>query len=261
MRPYNILKELYHFIVPQKLRLYIKLTGYGLKGKISDKQRVVSAWMPDSARTAKQNQEMFSLWDPWTQDNGYNNCGDFFRFYSMILNIKQVMEKGVRGDFAELGVYKGNSAAILNYYAKQNGRKLYLFDTFEGFDGRDIKGVDQKKDRNLFSNTSLEAVKNLVGSEEHIKYFKGYFPDTITDECRKAQYAFVNLDCDLYQPILEGLKFFWPRLIGGGYIFCHDYSSGEWMGCKKAVDEFAGEHHIPLVLLPDKSGTVVLTKV
>lgn len=33
------------------------------------------------------------------------------------------------------------------------------------------------------------------------------------------------------------------------------------MGCKKAVDEFAGEHHIPLVLLPDKSGTVVLTKV
>ena len=38
-------------------------------------------------------------------------------------------------------------------------------------------------------------------------------------------YAFVNIDVDLYKPLLAGLEYFWPRMAENGYIFVHDYFS------------------------------------
>ena len=59
------------------------------------------------------------------------------------MNIKQVLDDRIAGDMAELGVYKGNSAALLAYYARMYHRVVLLFDTFEGFDRRDLVGVDE----------------------------------------------------------------------------------------------------------------------
>lgn len=43
-------------------------------------------------------------------------------------------------------------------------------------------------------------------------------------------------------------------------IAVHDYSSGLWEGATRAVDEFCEKKNIPMVLIPDLSGTVVLIK-
>ena len=72
------------------------------------------------------------------------------------------VKKDLPGNVAELGVYKGKFARYINRYFP--GRKLYLFDTFAGFDKRDadrekthkFSGVEQD-----FSDTSLEAVIKL----------------------------------------------------------------------------------------------------
>ena len=48
---------------------------------------------------------------------------------------------------------------------------------------------------------------------------EGYFPET-TVGLEDERFAFVSLDTDLYKPIYEGLKFFYPRLNPGGIIFC-----------------------------------------
>ena len=37
----------------------------------------------------------------------------------------------------------------------------------------------------------------------------------------------VMLDVDLYRPALEVLRFFYPRMVRGGYFFMHDFNSPE----------------------------------
>ena len=68
---------------------------------------------------------------------------------------------------------------------------------------------------------------------------KGYFPDTAKDIDEK--FVFVNLDMDLYKPTLEGLRFFWPKMVKGGIILIHDFFSTEYAGVNKAIELFARE--------------------
>jgi hypothetical protein len=164
----------------------------------------------------------------------------------------------VPGELAELGVYRGNSAAVLAHYARRFGRHLYLFDTFQGFDARDLKGMDANKAGNVFE-TSLDLVRSVVG-EDSVTFVPGYFPASIPPGVSEQTFAIVHLDCDLYEPFKASLAFFYPRLSPGGMVIFHDYSSGYFDGARKAVDEFVASVPEQLVLLPDKSGTAILRK-
>jgi predicted O-methyltransferase YrrM len=175
------------------------------------------------------------------------------------LNARYIVSTQVRGEFAELGVWKGNSAAILAHIARPDGRKLFLFDTFSGFDARDFVGSDASQSV-AFSDTSLLGVKQLVGDEDGTLYCVGYFPESVTAAARDSVFALAHIDCDLYEPMKAALEFFYPRLSPGGMIVMHDYSSGEWKGATKAIDEFLAQIPEQLVLVPDKSGTAIIAK-
>ena len=58
------------------------------------------------------------------------------RTATMRLIAEQINALGVPGDVAELGVYRGDFAVLLNLAFSE--RRLHLFDTFDGFDERDI---------------------------------------------------------------------------------------------------------------------------
>ncbi|MEP6495904.1 MAG: TylF/MycF/NovP-related O-methyltransferase [bacterium] len=217
------------------------------------------AYHPDSAYELQRHPEFRLLYDSWIAGNRRGNGGDLSRLYAFILNIKQCLADGVQGDFAELGVWRGNSAAVLAHFAAQNSRRVYLFDTFAGFDARDLRDIDAHRSPQ-FSETSLDAVRRTVGNDAHTTYVQGFFPDSLTPAAERAAYAVVNLDCDLYAPTKAALEFFYPRMTPGGILFLHDYSSGVWPGVTQAIDEFrvaTGEH---LVLLPDKSGSAIIRK-
>lgn len=47
---------------------------------------------------------------------------------------------------------------------------------------------------------------------------KGWFPSVMEDV--EDTFAFVSIDMDLYRPILEGLRYFYPRLAVGGILWC-----------------------------------------
>ena len=91
-------------------------------------------------------------------------------------------------------------------------------------------------------------------------FVKGHFPNSIPKDAEDRRYAFVSIDCDLYEPMKAALEFFYPRLSKGGTFFLHDYSSGLWAGATKAIDEFCQTTGENPVLLPDKSGTAVIRK-
>jgi len=161
-----------------------------------------------------------------------------------------IYEKNIKGAVAELGVYKGGFAQYINTFFPD--REIYLFDTFEGFENNDVKndlelGVKKTILEYDFSDTGEEFVIKRMKYPEKCIFKKGYFPETAKNI--EEKFAFVSLDADLYQPMFEGLKYFYPRLESGGYMFIHDYFSEIFTGTKKAVIEYCGEfgiHYVPL---------------
>lgn len=218
------------------------------------------SWQPDSYARFGAHPDFDSLYDRFTKDNFQNNGGDLTRLWSLILNCSKLIEEGVGGDFAELGVWRGNTAAILAHFASRNGRKVWLFDTFEGFDAKDLEGVDASVPQ-IFSDTSVGVVQEVIGSASSCcEFIKGYFPGSFVEPYTEQSFALVSLDCDLYKPMAAGLELFYSRMPKGGMFFLHDYSSKCWPGTTEAVDEFCKRTGEFPILLPDKSGSAVIRK-
>jgi O-methyltransferase len=188
------------------------------------------------------------------------NYPDKVRLYNFWLQIERINKDKVSGDFAELGVYKGESARLLHLMAPD--RILHLFDTFEGFTGTDLQpetGEAATYSTNNFADTSLNKVlKKIGGDQGKLKIHAGYFPQSAAG-LEETTFALVNLDADLYNPTKAGLEYFYPRLSPGGIIFIHDYNH-KWEGLVKAVDEFAATIPEQLILLPDLDTTVMILK-
>jgi hypothetical protein len=147
-------------------------------------------------------------------------------------------DKQMEGSIAEGGVFQGEFAREMNRVFP--GKTLYLFDTFSGFDKRDVL-VEQKNNfseygRSHLNITSEELVLGKLPFPQNAVIRKGFFPETA--DGIKDKFCFVNLDFDLYQPTLAGLVFFYPQMVNGGIILVHDYFSETYKGVKEAVLEF-----------------------
>jgi len=215
-------------------------------------------YKPDSHFHFKRVLDYPELYKQWTANNKAKNGGDLSRFYMLYQNVEHVLAGGIQGDLVELGVYKGNSAAVLARLARRFDRRLYLFDTFTGFDDRDL-GNNPLDSERPFTDTSLEAVQRLIGDHK-VTYVSGYFPDSARGMQLPEKVAVLHLDCDLYGPTKQGLEHFYSRMAPGGIIVLHDYSSGYWPGVTQAADEFFDERPEKPVLIPDKSGSAVIRK-
>ena len=181
------------------------------------------------------------------------------RAATLELMAREIYRYNIEGSTAELGVYQGNFARLINHYFSD--RKLYLFDTFEGFDKRDAD-VDRRENFSTatqdFSTTSVELVLGKMQHRENCIVRKGWFPETA--EGIDDKFCFVSLDCDLYQPIRAGLEFFYPRLVHGGVIMIHDFVPKGYSGVREAVKEFCDKNNTGYVCLSDHCGSAVIVK-
>jgi O-methyltransferase len=170
-----------------------------------------------------------------------------FSIYSSVKNICHLS-----GDIAEVGVYKGGSAKII---CEVKGKKrLHLFDTFEGLP--DITKNDKVK-KGWFNDTNLSYVQKFLKKFPNVYFYQGRFPET-AKPLQKRKFCFVNLDTDLYESTLDGLKFFWPRMVKGGRIISHDYNNVQDIeGIKKAFKEFFKNHNEKLIEIADTQIMVV----
>jgi hypothetical protein len=223
----------------------------------SRNSKIYLAYRPDSHFDFASFPDFSDFYRTFTHESKTHNSGDLSRLYLLLLNVARVLRDSVPGDFAEIGVYRGNTASILAQAARAGDRRLFLFDTFSGFDAADQTETDRPS--GAFTDTSLQKVKQFVGADR-VEYIVGRFPDSLSTAQIPDQFAVVHLDCDLFQPTAAGLAFFYPRLSPGGLFILHDYSSGHWSGCARAVDAFFKDKPERPVLMPDKSGTAILVK-
>lgn len=184
---------------------------------------------------------------------------DYIRLSTLELVAGEIAEKKLAGNVAELGVYKGKFARYINQYFPE--RKLYLFDTFKGFDESDI-AAEIKNTYSAgsqdFTNTSVSQVLKIMPFPDQCIVKEGYFPQTASG--LEDDFVFVSLDADLYDPIYAGLNYFYPRLVKGGYIFIHDYNNDCYKGAKQAVRQFCAENNLSFLPIPDTAGTAIIGK-
>lgn len=194
-----------------------------------------------------------------------NYMSDYFRYRSFEYMSELIEEDEIEGAVAELGVFRGTFSSLINQRFPE--RKLYLFDTFEGFDQAEIdKESDLGRCDAMFAqyhtDTSLERMlANLPFPQKGI-VCKGLFPQSVTEEAEKETYAFVSIDVDFEDSIYAGLNFFYPRLNEGGAIFLHDYNSAYLSGVRTAVKRYEETSGFKLKKVPfaDRAGTLVIIK-
>ena len=187
--------------------------------------------------------------------NRIEELADDVRYASLALAVQRLKTEAIEGAFAELGVYQGQTSKFLHGLAPE--RRLYLFDTFAGFPKEDAQaGQDDR-----FRDTSQESVARLIGDLQNVIFRVGFFPATAAG-LENERFSLVMLDCDLYQSALAGLRFFYPRLVPGGYFFMHDYNSAESdHAIMRAASEFLEDKPELLFEIPDQWGSAVFRKI
>ena len=180
------------------------------------------------------------------------------RLATIRLMSKEINERNIEGDIAELGVYKGETASELNRLFPN--RTLHLFDTFSGFSDKDVEAEDGRSFAKSgdFSDTSADFVRTRLPHPETARFYVGRFPSLLPED--GTRFALVSLDPDLYLPTAEGLKYFYPRLVGGGVIIIHDYNSAQFRGVREAVTEFCSERGIVPIPMCDLHGSCIIQK-
>lgn len=174
----------------------------------------------------------------------------------------------------ECGVYKGlSSYQMLNSIKIQgydNNISYHIFDSFEGLSRRESNDIEnellpEKSLSNMLIDNEegilacpLQQVKDNLKSFQNVNYYKGWIPDKF-GEVENLQFSFVHIDLDLYQPIIDSLRFFYPRMIKGGIIIIDDYGFLDWPGAKKATEEFMQEVSSDLIRLPTGQAIINIT--
>ena len=170
----------------------------------------------------------------------------------------------LQGAVAEAGVRDGGFSQYINKYFPS--KKLYLFDTFEGFHNKRVKGNMIDEDKLFAVNMDYTGCYYEMSgggmvpmpNPENIVIKKGFFPDTARDI--EDTFCFVHLDMDIYQSTADGLQFFWTKMVEQGIIMLDDYYNAHCPGVKKAVDEFCAANGVGVCFLPECHGTAVLIK-
>jgi O-methyltransferase len=153
----------------------------------------------------------------------------------------------LRGEAAELGVYRGGSAYLLASAFSLKGKKLRLFDTFSGIPPT-AEGIDIHREGD-FSDAGVEDAARLLNGFPGIVFHPGIFPETASGDAASDDYCFVHVDADIYRSVLDACIFFYPRLVAGGMMIFDDYGFPSCPGVRKAVDEyFAEKRHKPIYL-------------
>jgi hypothetical protein len=143
------------------------------------------------------------------------------------------------GAVAELGAYKGGNALLANLIVTLEGsaRAYCIVDSFEGFPA--LSPNDPAESAGMFRDASHSDIVRMFEPFPQVHVYRGFIPE-ILSELPERKYSVVYYDCDLYQPAVDSLDYFFPRLESGGFLLIHDYlpKLGGFDGVRKAADAF-----------------------
>ena len=164
----------------------------------------------------------------------------------------------IKGDVIEFGVGRGRSLIILSSILSsiKSKKKLYAFDSFEGFGNIHLKDNSFRKPKKGEWSKSpdkkykynIDFIKRILKSHLHkknkypIKFVKGFIETKLPKFKKINKISFIHCDVDLYLPHKIILENMWSKLSKGGIILFDDIEKGvkskKFPGAALAFKEF-----------------------
>jgi len=163
----------------------------------------------------------------------------------LLRELSAVLGSQVPGDVVELGCYKGMTSLEIQRLLKGTGKKLFLYDSFEGLPEK--LAQDQSPAGMQFKAGELPASKREVvelfkKSGMPMPVIKKAWFSELTPADLPDHIAFAFMDGDYYESIMDSLKLIWPKLSEGAVVIVDDYQNVALPGAQKAVDEWLQTH-------------------
>lgn len=181
--------------------------------------------------------EFFRLADPVV--NSIRTLLGFDRLYVLWQAVGNVQH--LDGAVVEIGSYRGGSAYFLasSFLALTGSEaRIHVFDTFEGHPANMIGEPDTFHRAGQFGDTNYEDVKAYLSPYALLEVHKGAVSAASLQHLEDATYRLLHIDTDLYQPTLDCLEYFAPRMVSGGVVVVDDYAAPKCPGVPKAVVEY-----------------------
>jgi O-methyltransferase len=161
--------------------------------------------------------------------------------------------EGVSGDLAECGVFEGAAAYQLCRFAEAAGRRVHLFDSFEGIS--DPGNNDGTHWNRGDLSASEQMVRRNLAEFDCFDTFKGWIPERFGEAA--AAYCFVHIDVDLEGPTRDSLRCFYPKVQSRGIILLDDHGYNTCPGARKATLEYMADKPEPVIDLPTGQGLIM----
>lgn len=171
----------------------------------------------------------------------------------------EALKFGVNADYAEFGVYRGETAASLIgllLHVAAPLRMFHLFDTFTGLPDphqADLALTPNAKEWEYYEhyNASMRVVRKTLWEFEEEKHYILY-PGLIEDSGKdfNTPLAFAHVDCDLYEGTRDSLEVCKRNIVPYGVVVVDDYNT-HWTGVTQAVDEFMSENPVFKPIYPE----------
>ncbi len=169
--------------------------------------------------------------------------GNYFDMYDF-QNIFQALNitKRIRGDYVEIGTYRGDSARAALSYAKKAdiNRKFYFLDTYEGFVYEEAKKSPDSwwANHHTHTDTSIDIVRDRLSEFNGVHLVKSnIITDGLPDEIESI--AVCNIDVDMYEAVAAALDQVNDKMVSGGVIIAEDYGhTPVLIGAQVAIREF-----------------------
>ena len=182
-----------------------------------------------------------------------------------------VLEKNIKGEFLEVGCYKGYSAILIQkiLMSFDLDKQLIVFDSFQGLPKKSIQDSlnddqaiskkilqDNKRvNRGWFKSSKQTLIDNFKKYKVPLpKIVEGWFENTLAQNL-PDKIAFAHLDGDFYSSTKVALENIFPKLSAGGVLLIDDYcdekiSRNSLPGVKLACDEYLKDKKCKMKILP-----------
>jgi O-methyltransferase len=130
----------------------------------------------------------------------------------------------VEGDVVECGCFQGGSTANLSLMCEIVGRRLVVYDSFEGLPAAqpgDRYASDAYEGQLSAGLEEVRATVSRLGSVGQCEFRKGWFEDTLPEHDTPIVLCF--LDVDYQASLRDCVVNLWPHLTERGYVFIDEY--------------------------------------
>jgi len=163
----------------------------------------------------------------------------------ILRELETILRNDIPGDVVEFGCYVGTTSVFLADRLKSTGKKLHLYDSFEGLPPKTSKDSSpaglQFKTGELLA-TKRQLTTNLKQANVPMpRITKGWFSD-LSEADIPNEIAFAFLDGDYYRSVYDPLALIWNHLASGAIIVVDDYANEALPGAAKATDEWLQNH-------------------